>query len=63
MQRSAKSAGCRWEGRQRRAAASIDLILVVGVLLPVLALAWPLCQDAVRASFAWSCRVIGSPGL
>lgn len=51
------------DGPVRRGAASMDMILLLGVVLPILGLAWPLCWNAIQASFAWSCRVVGSPCL
>jgi hypothetical protein len=35
--------------------------LLLGVLLPIVAMVLPLCKTAIQASFAWFSRVITCP--
>lgn len=45
----------------RAGAASLDFILILGVVLPIVALVLPLSRTAIQASFAWFSRVITCP--
>ncbi len=44
-----------------RGAASLDFVLLLVVVLPIVALVLPLCRTAIQASFAWFSRVITCP--
>lgn len=47
----------------RRGSASIDFVLILGVVLPMVAFVLPASRIAIQASFAWFCRVTTSPFL
>ena len=49
--------------RQRTGSGSIDTVLILGVVLPLVVFVMPRCMDAIRASFAWFCRITSSPFL
>ena len=42
---------------------SIDFVLILGVVLPLVAFVLPASRIAIQASFAWFCRVTTSPFL
>ncbi len=45
----------------RPGSASIDYVLILGVVLPMVAFVLPASRDAIQASFAWFCRITSSP--
>ena len=51
----------RPQNQNRAGAASLDFILILGVVLPIVALILPLSRTAIQASFAWFSRVITCP--
>jgi|GEM_PF-2756513 len=62
MQRSRRpTRAVRWRGRS--GAASLDYVLILGVVLPIVAFVLPASRVAVQASFAWFCRITSSPFL
>lgn len=54
---------CRTIDPRRRGSASIDFVLILGVVLPLVAFVLPASRVAIQASFAWFCRVTTSPFL
>ena len=48
---------------RRRGSASIDFVLILGVVLPMVAFVLPASRIAIQASFAWFCRITTSPFL
>jgi len=62
MQRSIRPSGLAGQG-VRRGAASLDWVLTLGVVLPMVAFVLPASRVAVQAAFAWFCRVTSSPFL
>ena len=48
---------------RRPGAASLDSVLILGVVLPLVAVVLPSSRVAVQAAFAWFCRIISSPFL
>jgi hypothetical protein len=49
--------------RRRRGSGSIDFVLILGVVLPLVAFVLPASRIAIQASFAWFCRITTSPFL
>ena len=47
----------------RSGSGSIDTVLILGVVMPLVAFVLPKCMDAIQASFAWFCRITSSPFL
>lgn len=62
MQRSSRSLRAA-RGQGRSGAASLDFVLILGVVLPIVAVVLPASRVAVQASFAWFCRITSSPFL
>lgn len=49
--------------KRRAGAASLDYVLILGVVLPLVGFVLPLSRTAIQAAFAWFCRVTSSPFL
>ena len=49
--------------RRRAGSGSIDTVLILGVVLPLVVFVMPRCMRAIQASFAWFCRITSSPFL
>ena len=49
--------------RRRRGSGSIDFVLILGVVLPLVAFVLPASRITIQASFAWFCRITTSPFL
>ena len=47
----------------RVGAASLDLVLILGVVLPLVGFVLPASRIGIQAAFAWFCRVTTSPFL
>lgn len=47
--------------KERRGAASLDYVLILGVVLPMVGFVMPACRVAIQAAFAWFCRITASP--
>ena len=62
MRRSIRSSTCLVTPL-RRGAASLDYVLILGVVLPLVAFVLPASRVAIQASFAWFCRITTSPFL
>ena len=57
IRRSGESSGCL----QRTGSASIDLVLILGVMLPLVAFVLPASRTAIQAAFSWFCRITTCP--
>ena len=49
--------------RQHGGAASLDLVLILGVVLPLVGFVLPASRIAIQAAFSWFCRVTTTPFL
>lgn len=49
--------------KRRGGSGSLDVVLILGVVLPLVGFVLPLSRTAIQAAFAWFCRVTSSPFL
>lgn len=49
--------------KRRAGSGSLDVVLILGVVLPIMGFVLPLSRTAIQAAFAWFSRVTSSPFL